>query len=68
MARFRLVASLAGIFVGIALILQLFSVAVGTEQGHQQILGAIPGSDRTRQVPNGDDVYMLGVGKADITG
>ncbi|KAL1956640.1 hypothetical protein VTO42DRAFT_6987 [Malbranchea cinnamomea] len=68
MAGFRVVATLVGVFASMVIALQLFYGVHEAERRQQQVLDSVDDHGTPRQVSYGDDVFMLGVGKADITG
>lgn len=67
MARFGFVAALAGIFLGALVLLQLIAItweapAVSHSRSQAQFKG------RENQFASDDSIFLLGAGKADITG
>lgn len=65
MARFRVVAGAVAVFAGFVFLLHLLS---GFQYQQPQPFSSASSSSPRHVAADRDDVYMLGVGKADITG
>jgi hypothetical protein len=68
MARFGTLVTFVGIFIGSIIILQILT---DLPYSHQRVFLKLTTNDKLgkpRQVVEADDVFLLGVGKADITG